>query len=432
MFFIAMLSIVVRSYNSQINSELARERNFGNFAAMVLVGIFAECLIVGMDIAAVYYVYTKQYEYKDYHLQHTVNLFVTAITLAFDGAVGLFLLLCLIYLWCSLYHRDATTSCPQCRICPRIFLEIFLSCCVIPCFYAIFGNVKQAKGLEMPENYERVNRADAPVAIKTASQRTSWILLTMLIAPLFSLASHSGYILVAWLTQPSQTTATALFAFALILIASLILRQCYKANADIELDFRCWSIVILVYPFIQCGLHVKNVGGLMWSYLYSYKYREEVLQDVDPKPEQVGQVHEGRLQRGELTHLLTAKPATLSEKPFNTQAFCIVMGWSILVVGGLAFIVISFYEIPFQTLDLLSYLLNIFQIFIVIITLLITYKIFMLGEPDIQRFFKQIRKTYKAQHLNQGELTEVGDVNVEDIEATGAIAGKALDTVIRK
>lgn len=70
----------------------------------------------------------------------------------------------------------------------------------------------------------------------------------------------------------------------------------------------------------------------------------------------------------------------------------------------------------------------------VIITLLITYKIFMLSEPDVQRFLKQIRKTYKAQHprAQAQEIREVGDDNVEDIEATGAIAGTALEVIIRK
>jgi hypothetical protein len=63
----------------------------------------------------------------------------------------------------------------------------------------------------------------------------------------------------------------------------------------------------------------------------------------------------------------------------------------------------------------------------------------MLNEPDVQRLLKQIRKTYKAQtdKRNEGNNQannddEAYDENVEDIEATGAIAGKALETVIRK
>ena len=56
-----------------------------------------------------------------------------------------------------------------------------------------------------------------------------------------------------------------------------------------------------------------------------------------------------------------------------------MLGWGLLLVASLAFVVISFDEIPFKTLDLMTYLLNIFQIFIFVVAFLVTYKIFVLG-----------------------------------------------------
>lgn len=193
-FTIAILLIFIRSFRKEINSALARETNHGNFAAMLIIGIATQCAILGMDIAAVCYVYTKHYEYKDYKLQNTVNLFITAITLAFDTTVGFFLFLSLMYMWCTFCYRATSHS-----SCPKCFLEIFHFCCMIPCFYAIFGDVRQAKGLDVPKSYGDVTRRS--LTVKVADQRMSWILLNMLIAPLFSLASHSGYILMAWLTE---------------------------------------------------------------------------------------------------------------------------------------------------------------------------------------------------------------------------------------
>jgi heme/copper-type cytochrome/quinol oxidase subunit 2 len=64
-FVMAMLLIFTRSFRKEMNDMLARERNHGNFSAMLIIGICSQCVIVGMDMAAVIYVYTKQYEYKD-------------------------------------------------------------------------------------------------------------------------------------------------------------------------------------------------------------------------------------------------------------------------------------------------------------------------------------------------------------------------------
>jgi hypothetical protein len=227
-------------------------------------------------------------------------------------------------------------------------------------------------------------------------------------------------------------------------------------------------------------MHIINVVMRCWQFFKDNDARpprEPSPQLIEEgKDEEIEEEEDEEIEEGEVTHPLLSHGAKFSNKPFNTQAFCIVMEWSVLVVGPLTLTVIAYSEMPFQTLDLISYLLNIFQIFIVIITLLITYKIFMLNEPDVHRLLRQIRKTYKAEHdkhkctepngaTNDKEnnndakdeatdkatdkakdeatdkatdkatdeaIDEAYDENVADIEATGAIAGKALETVIRR
>ena len=427
-FATTFLSILIRSLHKEINSELAIERNHGNLAALITVGVSVQCVIIGMDVAAAYYVHTKQYEYSDYELQNTINLIVTFITLAFDSAVGLFMLSCLAYLWCSFFHKDATQQNyynGKCASCSKGVLEMCFSCCLIPCFYAVFGDIKQKEALAMPRNYGE--SANPPLQVRVANQRMSWVLFNMLLSPLFSMASHSGYILVAWLTEPSNTTVTALVTIAVVLAASLVFRRCYRVNSEVTL-FPTWPFLICCCPIAQFCIHIRNVVKLMCAYCCG-KYEADIMQADNAAATQNDiqtAIELDDTYKNELTYLLIARAAKFSKKPFNTQALCIVMSWGILVVGALALIIVSFYEMPFKTLALVNYLLNIFQIFIVVITLLITYKIFILGEPDLQKVIKQIRKTYYKSRVQED------DSHLEDVEATGVIVGKAMEKIIHQ
>ena len=128
----------------------------------------------------------------------------------------------------------------------------------------------------------------------------------------------------------------------------------------------------------------------------------------------------------ELKPLLTGQKERESAKEsFNTQALCIVLGWGLLVVGSLAFIIVAFYKVPFKTLDLATYLLNIFQILIVVIAALITYKVFMFSEPEIHRFIKKVRTAFEDKEKPNRNHSD-------DLETVGVITGNALDAIIEK
>ena len=138
-FFIITISTIARSFHEEINKQLALKQNHGNFAAIIIIGIFAQGVIVGIDSAAIYYVLKKQYEYSMYDVQHTINCYITLIAFSFDTGIGVIMLLCLLYLWCTLCHRDSSHNCKNCLLCNNLCLEICLPCFLLPFFYAIFG-----------------------------------------------------------------------------------------------------------------------------------------------------------------------------------------------------------------------------------------------------------------------------------------------------
>jgi hypothetical protein len=98
-------------------------------------------------------------------------------------------------------------------------------------------------------------------------------------------------------------------------------------------------------------MHIINV------IMRCYKFYQDGTNDeagpqreptTSPKPEPV------ETMEGEVAHLLLSHGAKFSNKPFNTQAFCIVMGWSAFVVGPLALTVIAYSEMPLKLLTLLA------------------------------------------------------------------------------
>ena len=403
-------------------------------------------MIVGMDIAAVIYVYTGDYEYKDYQLQHSINLFITTILLAFDGAIGLIQLICMMYLLCALCHRvhvcfKKTTCCLE-KCCP---------CCMIPFFYAIFGYriIKDQNVWSMPESHDveernygiqQTGRDQQKQNRVVTNQRIMWTMLCMLAAPLFSIGSHSAYILISWLIQPSHTTSTVLVAIAILLYVFLLSRQCYMAHDRYKLrkSSKYWSFFILLFPIWQCVRHCINI---VEAFAY---YIEQACPCCKPccdraqaccKPccKQTDDSETGNAVSTEKNPLLPkSTKASRSDKQFNLQAFFIMFGWGILTVGSIAFTVVAFYEAPFKTLDLVTYLLNVFQIFIVLIALLITYKIFSLGESDFLRFFKHMRETYQNSKNPEENKERVSADTVDDIEASGIMTGSLFKVVIHE
>ena len=149
-------------------------------------------------------------------------------------------------------------------------------------------------------------------------------------------------------------------------------------------------------------------------------------------------------------------------KKFNTKAFCIVFFWGWVIVLPAALIFIAFTELPIKTVDLLSDLLNTFQILILLVSLLVTYKIVSLTETDISRFLKRLRKMYKvliANHKINGEATlsatqsevesEVSEPanvtamkkvrraikdtkKVDDVEAAACLVAELIEVVVHK
>ena len=410
-----LTSTVVRSLHKSIHVRIIRTSHHQNVTGLVLTGTFVMFYIVACDICAVYYAYIGYNEVSQFHhLKGTLNYISTAVLLAFDGLVGFIPLTVLLYVCCK--HVDEYThdddrpddEQSKCNKCVR--------CCCLGCclhqglklyFNAVFGTLKLKELWEVQD--ENVKRF-----------RLVWVITLSLVAPLFAISCHATFILASWLTNKSQASSVALICLAVLTYLFFMLRQCYTAlNASKRLlEFPV--CLIPLYPFYQC---FKHVGACFYLSCCCDMCRE--CRD---------RVEEGdELINDRLVERNVVQPREDQHNEFNTRAFCVAFMWGWVLVGIVGLLILAFMLLPIVAFDLLTDLINTFQILLILIGLLITYKILNLSEPDVYRFLNKMRDAFLTKSGNRDVSEEVSDYQkVDDIEATGYLVGELAEVVVHK
>lgn len=379
--FIIVLIVVVRSLSNSITTKLSNSLNHPNVAGLVLTGIFFHFFFLALDMAALRLMMSDR-ELQDFpgtDARQRLNSFVTWITFFFDLAITLLIVLpCSIYLHCQDTLKNG-------KLFNHIFQRIFS-----PLFYVIFGEFNLTKF------WNSVRNGDD----KVERHHRAWIVCFMLLAPLFSLTSHAGYILAAWLTEPNKTTSVALVYIGIYLYMFLMLRQCYIANKKSESMDSCNCFLLVLYPIRQCCKYIVDCIYLCCTKKTYCEYKTEY-------------------------NKLLEEPKRRNET-FKTKTLCVTFTWGLPLTGSVAFLVSAFYELPVASYTLPIYLLNVFQVFIVMITLLITYKILQITEPEVHTFLRNMKKGYET-HDPKGKAENIPE---DEVEATGTLAGALVKVVV--
>jgi hypothetical protein len=89
--------------------------------------------------------------------------------------------------------------------------------------------------------------------------------------------------------------------------------------------------------------------------------------------------------------------------------------------------------LPVASYTLPLYLLNAFQVFIVIITLLITYKMLQITEPALHTFLRNMKEAY-PKHVQQLKVAEEGRVQMKggEVESIAMLMGVLAAAVLQK
>ena len=422
---ITLTATVVRSYRKDIQKKIDKSEHHHNLVGLVLTGIFVSFYIVGCDVMAVGFAFSGKHELSQHELRKTLNIFSTVIILIFDSSVTLIPLVVLSHICCKHINEETCIQCeqqegrleqqaqeggreqearldqlaqeggqPQEDGCEQQAQDSILKYCLIECsccfdffFYVIFGTLE--------DNI-------------TDKDNVLWLISFTLVAPIFTISSHFGYILVAWLTNTAQASSMSLIAVAVVVYLIFMLSRCYIANRGINPKYTCISsCLIIFYPFKQCCQIMSTTCHICCC-------KNNCNADIDEL-----------LQTGSNTDAQTDSNTRL-----NTKAFCVVFIWGCVLVAILGAVIASFTLLPIITYNLLSDLTYTFQILLIVISLLITYKILSSSEPELLRFMRNVKKRF-TKHSNN-LITDLRNADDDDIKATGYIIGELTKVVIQK
>ena len=420
---ITILVVVVRTLKVPITTKLSNSLNHPSVAGLVLTGIFLHLFCLAMDMAAVYYMHLD-IELKDIPRNvdphNSLNFFATGITLGFNILISFTLIVCSAYIHCK--HILG----PR-----RFFFRHVFQRVLSPIFYVVFGEFDQESFWKSTYKDEQERSDDDNRQIR---RHTVWVVCFMLLAPLFSLVSHIGYIFAAWLTEPSKTTSVALIFLGITVFLFIVFRQCYIANEKVKVEKwfcnwfllcrPCWQVLKCMCNCICLCLCMKTSK----TFCRSFRKKKTPVNDLE-EGEDEEETKEGKVE----TIDTILKENLESDHVFNTKSFCVTFAWDLPLVGSVAFFLSAFYELPIASYTLPLYLLNAFQVFLVIIALLITYKILNITEPVIHVFLRYLKKAY-SERAQQLEVPEEGRVKMEGEEVASAatLIGELVGVVIHE
>ena len=185
---IFLLAVMVCSNRSKISAVINKEQNHANLAALALTGLVFSTFVVALDIWAWVLVEQKKHEFTTRYSNH--NQMFIKVTTVFDAVVVLVTYITLIFLVC-------------CKLKQKLPC---LGCCRFK---------ETCTGL--------------------------WILVCTCFTPLLCLASHSGYITVAWVSDTQYPGPVAYLYIISFFYYFIIFRQLYKACPDVSSCYKLFG-----------------------------------------------------------------------------------------------------------------------------------------------------------------------------------------------
>lgn len=377
----------------------------GALVAMVMNGIFISIAILIFDILACYVVISDKHEYSLEMQGGSLNLYIVFGTLICDMLFILPLLLSITYI---MGNRQA---CCKCDIAPS------MRCSVTSAIISLLIGKK---------TFNKISQLSYNDSIAV-------MFSAMLISPLLCFTSHLGYVMLAWLTEPSKCTTILILFYIIYVYFFFAFKKCYKHYAGIVISCKCLR---------PAGYERSVKSSKTIISLEECCPPNTIETRVDYRPmEQIENSLDATLAKNhkELTSYtyccLTIDK--FDEKHLNTQAFCLIFFFGLFFLCVVVMIISIIIVLPLSSEELVTYLFSIFQLTIVIISTQVAYELYFGSSFSIKNVFHKFReifaiKSSKSYNRNLVDIAQDHTTYPEIDDATGAFAAELTDVIIQK
>ena len=390
---IIVLFITFRNLQKRIVNFIIRPSQQAGLVAYTVIGVYVSFSIFVLDILACKVVSTSDHEFAGDIDQTSIALQITYVTLFFDSLPFLSLIVCIS---CIFYHS----------------IKIFLGIQNRQSIY-IHKAISLVVGNKNVINFNNISDSNI-IAV---------IFPFMLIPPIISLSSHVGYIFLAWITDPSKASAILILVYAILLCLFYSFKYIYISYSSLNFS------VMEPNRVTETGEEIGNSDRLEFQDI-----QEDISQgDKSQHTTEPGRGEgDGQLHTTKLCRLCYVSP--IITKQINTQAFCLVLFHSVFIMGFLIIIITMLILIPFAAEEFTSYVVNILQLLVLIISTQFSLRVFFNEKFDVVEFIATLKEALvknKETNSNIKSVTGTQDKNVP-VKVAGVIAAELTSAILQK
>ena len=396
-----LLCAAIRRVDDSVLNSLTDSSSHGTVVAVVLTGGIISIGILVCNILSCVVVVSGNHEYApEIHGQRPINLYICFGTLALNI---LFMLPSVIYIF-------YISVCYNGR---RVFQRI---CCKMVC--VLHPRMRKLVILMIGKNtFLKLEKLSKDGVI-------SLMFPLMIATPVLCASSHLGYIMLAWLTEPSKCTTAFLLNYMIFLYLYFAFKRFYGMHSKIKLSIDYLSSndeSDSDQPDSSQGNSAnKNEGNSIELGALSAGENGDTPSTVpEENREKIYNVHKGHLSFG-----------VGIRNHINTQTFCFLLLVSFAITGIAAMFVLIFLLLPFSSQELITYLFQLLQLVVVLVSTQISYQLLGGGSFSLQSIIEKFKEVYAKKGTND-KLVAIAEKKHEELSGVvGEFAAELTDVVI--
>ena len=406
---VVFFAVVMRGSRVQIRLKLTDRKWHPTFASLIVIGLCFCIFVVGLDFCALAWAHEWRDAKNDHGPQSTwidennqthrihssIAFNALYATIAIDSGAALFAFISFIgYCYAGHYRHDST-------FCERI-LKLFFKYC----FRCTF-------------------RSKGHVGVENAEERIMWLLTTTTFAPLICFSTHIGYIILAWLADPSHGGAVLIIYTLSFFYFHIVFKQIYHIFKDKLMTRK----VGMKKPRYLGGEDCCNClsccncfdcKATEWQYQLAPKETDnsEMIDVLDTAAEE----HE----KHESNHI---EDDNTTQHTFSYSALFWLFGIGLFLGGFYVYAISAFTTLPLLGVieDTPLYMLNLFHISVLIVSFFLTYKYFMAEAPIERELLRNIVENVKYyRNMNRNLKCSLKPRRATEVEKAAAVFGALM------